>query len=110
VFAGITAEEFVEPGAPPGQGKGQGGKGANSLNVPTQNMPSRLQKFRDALAGLVGTAEENVDVFSVQDVPGEERMVYVMYAAHGSPYYSPARLSGVVWANKDQVRTTAPPG
>ena len=65
--------------------------------------PSKLEKFKTTLASLLGVAEGNVDVFSVLEVPGEENMVDVQFSAHGSPYYTPAKMNGVVMANKQRV-------
>lgn len=59
--------------------------------------------LRTQLANLLETKEEFVDIFSVQDAPDKERTVYVRYSAHGSPYYSPSRLNGLVWTNKASV-------
>ena len=74
-----------------------------------QYNPSKAMLFRRKLAELLNTAEVNVDVFSIQNVPEEENMVYVMFAAHGSPYYSSARLNGQVWANKADVSISYSP-
>lgn len=62
-----------------------------------------LGEFQTWLAGNLPTAPINIEVFTVIDVPGETRMVDVQYAAHGSPYYTPAKMNGLVWANKASV-------
>lgn len=64
---------------------------------------SRFERFYQSLVNLLSVPRENVEVFTVQDSPDQDRTVNVRFAAHGSPYYTPARMNGLVWANKDQV-------
>ena len=70
---------------------------------------SKLDLMRIKLADLLGTAAENVEIFTVRDVPGtgpdfgKSSQAEIHYSAHGSPYYRAARLDGIVWANKQSV-------
>lgn len=64
--------------------------------------------MREELAGILGTAVQRVHIFTVRDVENEyywdvTPKVDVMFAAHGSSWYRPSRLNGLVWANKAQV-------
>ena len=65
--------------------------------------PSPLEKFRAQIAGLLDVPTANVEVFSVLEATGTERAVDVEFAAHGSPYYSEARLNGLVLENREEV-------
>ena len=91
-FTGITAEEFIRK---PKHSDGSYGK-------------SRYDKLRTQLASLLEIDEDNVLIFTVKDVTDTEtkqKVVDVMYVPHGSPWYRPARLNGLVWSNKDKVST-----
>ena len=88
--SGITAEEFIR----------------KSKNSDGLYEDSKYDKLRQKLAGLLGTDATNVLIFTVKDVSETEtkvKLVDVMYAAHGSPWYRPARLNGLIWSNKAAV-------
>ena len=55
------------------------------------------------IAGNLGVPTSNVDIFTVMNHPTIERTVDIRYAAHGSPYYRPARLDGIINQNKEEV-------
>lgn len=86
----MTAEKFISP-----SGSGE----------------SPRDRFSRTMAKLLETDVANVDVFSVRDVSVEElggawaeqEAVDIRFSAHGSPFYRPARLNGLVWTNKDEV-------
>ena len=84
--ADITAEEFVRT---------RSGRSSNSL----------LEEFRALLARKLDTSVKNVDVFTVMNHPLLTRTVDVRYAAHGSPYYRPVKLDGIISRDILQVRT-----
>ena len=65
--------------------------------------PSKLELFKTKLASLLGVNEANVDIFSVMEETEYEGMVDVQFSAHGSPYYTPAKMNGIVLANKADV-------
>ena len=89
VFAGMTAEEFVD--------KPKSGTDPKAYGV------SMYDKFRAKIASLLGKPKENVDIFTVRNVPGMEKMVDVRFSAHGSPYYRPSKLNGLMESNKNEV-------
>nr|XP_061812727.1 neural-cadherin-like [Nerophis lumbriciformis] len=61
---------------------------------------SRFSRLGRTLAGLLGTAAENVHVFSARE---RGRELSVWFAAHGSPYHKAEKLHGYVAANKAQL-------
>ena len=89
---GLSAEKFIARDS------------NNGLSVAGSSM---YDKLRDQLASLLGTAGENVEIFTVRNVEPTDgwdiKEVDVMFAAHGSPYYRSSKLNGLVWANKDKV-------
>jgi hypothetical protein len=92
------AADLLQPALPPGTTTPPQVTGG----APTP--PLRLEVLKARIASLLGTRAELVDVISVSNVPSTRPlMVDVVYAAHGSPYYSPEKLNAVVWANKDSV-------
>lgn len=66
---------------------------------------SPFVRLREALADLMQTVPENVQIFSVGDAgqPGHKDL-NVWFSAHGSPYYRTEKLQGYVAANKVKVR------
>ncbi|XP_043210951.1 neural-cadherin-like isoform X4 [Amphibalanus amphitrite] len=64
---------------------------------------SKLEKFREVVAGLVGTPVGNVDVFSVQLKQERPPVIDVRYSAHGSPYYKAVMLDGMLLTNRIKV-------
>lgn len=67
-------------------------------------MRSKADKFRDKLADLLNTERDNVDVFSVQLRKKLPPMTDVRFSAHGSPYYKPVKLNGLVLMHREEVQ------
>jgi hypothetical protein len=65
---------------------------------------SKADKLRDKLAELLATERDNVDVFSVQLRRKLPAMTDVRFSAHGSPYYKPVRLNGIVLRHREEVK------
>lgn len=85
----ITAEEFVT--------RPKIGAGTNAYGK------SKYELLRAKIAGLLNVVEDNVDIFTVRNVPPNFNVVDIRYSAHGSPYYRPARMDGLVNQHKDEV-------
>lgn len=68
----------------------------------TQHSESNYEKFQKKLAEKLGVPVENVDIFSVMD---NKTMQYldIRYAAHGSPWYPPSKIDGIVTQYKTEV-------
>jgi hypothetical protein len=64
---------------------------------------SKADRFRDQLADLLNTERENVDVFSVQLRRKHPPVTDIRFAAHGSPYFKPVRLNGLVLMHREEV-------
>ncbi|XP_048509175.1 neural-cadherin isoform X2 [Athalia rosae] len=64
---------------------------------------SKADLFRDKLADLLNIERENVDVFSVQLRRKNPPLTDVRFAAHGSPYYKPVRLNGLVLMHREEI-------
>ena len=60
------------------------------------------------VAGLVGAAVQNVDVFSVQLKQERPPIIDVRYSAHGSPYFKAVMLDGILLSNRQKVRFYPP--
>ena len=91
---GTTAEEFVD--------RPKIGQGTNDYGK------SKYDLFREMIARKLGVSTGNVDIFTVRNHPTLERTVDVRFAAHGSPYYRPARLAGIVNQYKLEVIFISP--
>lgn len=86
-IAGITDEDFIRV-----------------WNYRTQSLTrSKADRFRDKLADLLNTDKENVDVFSVQLRRKHPPITDIRFAAHGSPYYKPVRLNGIVLMHREEI-------
>ncbi|XP_032294367.1 neural-cadherin isoform X5 [Drosophila virilis] len=73
-------------------------------NYRTQSLSrSKLDRFRDKLADLLNTERENVDIFSVQLKRRNPPLTDVRFSAHGSPYYKPVRLNGIVLMHREEI-------
>ncbi|XP_023032144.1 neural-cadherin isoform X5 [Drosophila willistoni] len=73
-------------------------------NYRTQSMSrSKMDRFRDKLADLLNTERENVDIFSVQLKRRHPPLTDVRFSAHGSPYYKPVRLNGIVLMHREEI-------
>jgi len=68
------------------------------LETPSNGQLSRKDRLRKKLTEIVGAIEDNIDVFTVFDVPttnASSQLVDVRYSAHGSPYYDAVKLDGL---------------
>lgn len=64
---------------------------------------SKADLFRDKLSHLLSIDRDNVDVFSVQLRRVHPPLTDVRFAAHGSLYYKPVRLNGIVLMHREEV-------
>ncbi|KDR14826.1 Neural-cadherin [Zootermopsis nevadensis] len=64
---------------------------------------SKADRFRDQLADLLNTERENVDVFSVQLRRKHPPVTDIRFSAHGSPYFKPVRLNGLVLMHREEI-------
>lgn len=64
---------------------------------------SKADLFRDKLSQLLNIDRDNVDVFSVQLRRVHPPSTDVRFAAHGSLYYKPVRLNGIVLMHREEV-------
>ncbi|KAK0172407.1 hypothetical protein PV328_005726 [Microctonus aethiopoides] len=64
---------------------------------------SKADLFKDKLASLLDIERENVDVFSVQLRRKHPPLTDIRFAAHGSPYYKPVRLNGIVLMHREDI-------
>ncbi|XP_035905492.1 neural-cadherin isoform X2 [Anopheles stephensi] len=86
-IAGITDEDFIRV-----------------WNYRTQSLSrSKADRFKDKLADLLNIDRENVDVFSVQLRRKHPPLTDVRFSAHGSPYYKPVRLNGIVLMHREEI-------
>lgn len=63
---------------------------------------SKKNIFRNNLAKLLNVSTENVDVFTVLKSENDD-VIDVRFSAHGSPYYEPERLNGMVAQNQHDL-------
>ncbi|XP_038077180.1 neural-cadherin-like isoform X2 [Patiria miniata] len=82
-FEGVTAEELI--------------------TVPSGGGETKLDILKNILAEIIPAKPENVDIFSVINVPNQPNTVDVRYSAHGSPYYPPEQMDGAALANRDGI-------
>ena len=87
-FVDITVEEFFA--APEG-------------------LESRYTRLKRVLSEVMQTDEDNVHVFSVANSSRRARELSVWFAAHGSPYYKPEKLTGNLAAHKAKVTALLTP-
>ena len=78
-FLGTTPEDFIKPDS---TGK------------------SPYSRFRERLSDKLGTAVENVEIISILK---KDEFTDVRFSAHGSPYYSPTKMNGVILNDKTGV-------
>lgn len=62
-----------------------------------------MDLFRDKLSHLLNIDRDNVDVFSVQLRRMHPPLTDVRFSAHGSLYYKPVRLNGIVLMHREEV-------
>ena len=79
-FPGTTPEKFIQ--------KDSTGK-------------SPYDKFRERLATILNTDKENAKMISV--LSPKTDYTDLRFSAHGSPYYSPTKMNGVIMKNKSEV-------
>jgi len=80
------------------------GSAVQLLDSSEPHSQDRLSLLKQNIADLLETSPDNVNVISVRDVDDVPGSVDVTYAAHGSPYYTPEKLSTLVWMNRQEVR------
>ena len=64
---------------------------------------TKLQMLQKKIADILKTKPEFVDIFSISDVAGQPQTVDVVYAAHGSPYYTPEKMNVLMWNNRADI-------
>ncbi|KAL0123658.1 hypothetical protein PUN28_005875 [Cardiocondyla obscurior] len=86
-ISGITDEDFIRV-----------------WNYQNQTLSrSKADLFRDKLSHLLNIDRDNVDVFSVQLRRMHPPLTDVRFAAHGSLYYKPVRLNGIVLMHREEI-------
>ena len=90
----MTAEEFISRPKLRGSSEGSGSRYGRS----------RYQLLQQTIASWLDVPVSNVDIFTILNHPSDERTIDVRYAAHGSPYYRPTKLNGIMAQYKTQVR------
>jgi hypothetical protein len=81
--SGVTAEEFIAAGKP--------------------GHAARYDQLRELIATKLNVPVKNVDIFTVLNHPKLSQTIDVRYSAHGSPYYRPSKLDGIISMNKTEV-------
>lgn len=61
---------------------------------------SHKEKLRSALSELYNTSRENVDIFTVLKNELDSGVLDVRFSAHGSPYYAPEKMNGMIAQNQ----------
>lgn len=61
-----------------------------------------LPSFKESIASILQTKDGHVtvDLFSVQNAPKTQKAIDVRFAAHGSPYYTPERMTALLKNNR----------
>jgi len=91
----MTAEEFISrPKMSDADDAGSGRYGY-----------SHYQLLQQSIASWLDVAVDNVDLFTVRNHPTSELTIDIRYSAHGSPYYRPAKLNGLMAQYKTEVTT-----
>ena len=65
---------------------------------------SKLQMFKEKLVAVlpdIGIPIDNIDVFSVMTHSKHEKTTDVRFSVHGSPYYKPVKLNGVLLRHRE---------
>lgn len=89
----MTAEEFVS--RPKVSGSGERGN--------SKYGHSHYRLLQEAIASWLNVPVGNVDIFTVLNHPVQEKTIDVRYSAHGSPYYRPTKLNGMMALHKRRV-------
>ena len=68
---------------------------------------SKMQMFKEELAAVVPDRPslDNIDVFSVMLHSEEPMTTDVRFSVHGSPFYKPVKLNGILLRHRFEVRT-----
>jgi len=90
----MTAEAFVS--RPEASGSA-GGRGQRKYG------PSHYQLLQETVASWLQVPVDNVQVFTVLNHPTQQRTIDVRYSVHGSPYYRPTKLNGIMAQRKALV-------
>ncbi|KAK9710914.1 Laminin G domain [Popillia japonica] len=86
-ISGITDEDFIR-----------------IWDYKTQSLSkSKAEKFKEKIANLLNIERDNVDVFSVQLRRKHPPVTDIRFSAHGSPYYKPVRLNGIVLMHREEI-------
>lgn len=72
-------------------------------SIKREEYKSKYEKFREIIARLVKTDVKNVDIFTVLSRQERPAITDIRYSAHGSPYYKPSSLDGIVALHREQV-------
>ncbi|XP_033747330.1 neural-cadherin-like [Pecten maximus] len=84
-ISGITAAEFIKT---------------------SSNGKSHYDNLREKMADKLGKPVDYVQIVTVLDKGDDKnKLLEVRFAAHGSPYYTSARLNGIVTGNKNEFQT-----
>ncbi|KAH8372765.1 hypothetical protein KR009_004527 [Drosophila setifemur] len=84
-FINVTKEEFISV----------------PRDIQSPDALSLKDRLQHSLAKLFNTSVANVDVFTV--LQNENNTLDVRYSAHGSPYYAPEKLNGMVAQNQQRM-------
>ena len=91
-YAGVTAQKFVE---------------SPKIGPDTTSYgQSHYDMLRSLIAKKLDIPVKNVDIFTVRDHPTIPNTVDIRYSAHGSPYYRPSRIDGLMNEDKQEVSLT----
>ncbi|XP_077349180.1 neural-cadherin-like [Lithobates pipiens] len=81
---GITAEEFI---------------------AQRPSIGSRYEQMRDLLSDIIPCRWENVNLFSVLNVPDLDNTTDVWFTVSGPPYYQAEKLNGIVASHLDKIES-----
>ncbi|GAB6020929.1 hypothetical protein CHUAL_003573 [Chamberlinius hualienensis] len=86
-MAGISEEQFI------------------SVWDDKENKPikSKYALMKEAISDLVKAKLENIDLFTVKKKQGFSPMLDVRFSAHGSPYYHPEKLNGILSESRSKL-------
>ena len=88
-YTGVTAEEFVTRPL--------------SSNPNIKYGRSQYDILREYIANKLGVPTKNVDIFTIMNHATLVRTIDIRYSAHGSPYYKPVKLDGIISASTAKV-------
>ncbi|XP_069177748.1 DE-cadherin isoform X2 [Procambarus clarkii] len=64
---------------------------------------SLYERLKQKIGSIHGIGSENVDIFAMRDVEGG---VNIRYNCHSSPYYTAARLNGVMMSHREELMSS----